>query len=67
MPPRWRTSTTQPLDEHRSIERFHGTLRPDLLDQVDPFRSLEEARAVGSNKCAGLRAITSGDSHYLLG
>jgi transposase InsO family protein len=39
------------LDEHRSIERFHGTLRPELGD-LGPFESLAAAQAA-VDACVG--------------
>lgn len=38
---------TQPASPNQNgkVERFHGTFRPDFLDVVGPFTSLEEAQA----------------------
>jgi transposase InsO family protein len=38
---------TQPgsPNQNGKVERFHGTLRPDFLDQADPFESVEAAQA----------------------
>jgi transposase InsO family protein len=32
-------------NQNGKVERFHGTFRPDFLDQADPFTSVEEAQA----------------------
>jgi transposase InsO family protein len=32
-------------NQNGKVERFHGTLRPDFLDVVEPFASLAEAQA----------------------
>jgi transposase InsO family protein len=32
-------------NQNGKVERFHGTFRPDFLDQVEPFTSLDEAQA----------------------
>ncbi|HEY5178259.1 MAG TPA: IS481 family transposase [Dermatophilaceae bacterium] len=32
-------------NQNGKVERFHGTFRPDFLDQVGPFTSIEEAQA----------------------
>jgi transposase InsO family protein len=32
-------------NQNGKVERFHGTLRPDFLDQVAPFTSLADAQA----------------------
>jgi hypothetical protein len=31
-------------NQNGKVERFHGTMRPDFLDQADPFTSLVEAQ-----------------------
>jgi transposase InsO family protein len=38
---------TQPASPNQNgkVERFHGTFRPDFLDQVDPFTSIDAAQA----------------------
>ena len=33
------------LNQNGKVERFHGTFRPDFLDQVGPFTSVEQAQA----------------------
>jgi transposase InsO family protein len=32
-------------NQNGKVERFHGTLRPDFLDQAEPFESLTKAQA----------------------
>ena len=32
-------------NQNGKVERFHGTFRPDFLDQVGPFTSIQEAQA----------------------
>jgi hypothetical protein len=32
-------------NQNGKVERFHGTFRPDFLDQADPFVSIEQAQA----------------------
>jgi hypothetical protein len=32
-------------NQNGKVERFHGTFRPDFLDQVGPFTSIEETQA----------------------
>jgi len=32
-------------NQNGKVERFHRTFRPDLLDQAEPFTSLEQAQA----------------------
>jgi transposase InsO family protein len=32
-------------NQNGKVERFHGTFRPDFLDQVGPFTSVDEAQA----------------------
>ncbi len=38
---------TEPASPNQNgkVERFHGTFRPDFLDEAEPFPSLEEAQA----------------------
>jgi transposase InsO family protein len=38
---------TQPASPNQNgkVERFHGTFRPDFLDQVEPFTSIDAAQA----------------------
>ena len=32
-------------NQNGKVERFHGTFRPDFLDDAEPFTSVEEAQA----------------------
>jgi transposase InsO family protein len=38
---------TEPASPNQNgkVERFHGTFRPDFLDQAEPFESVEQAQA----------------------
>ena len=40
-------------NQNGKVERFHGTLRPDFLDQVAPFTSLAAAQAAVDGWVAG--------------
>ena len=40
-----RLTTPASPNQNGKVERFHGTLRPDFLDQAGPFTSIQEAQA----------------------
>jgi hypothetical protein len=40
-----RLTRPQSPNQNGTVERFHGTFRPDFLDQAEPFTSVEAAQA----------------------
>jgi transposase InsO family protein len=40
-----RLTEPQSPNQNGKVERFHGTFRPDFLDQAEPFESVEQAQA----------------------
>jgi len=40
-----RLTTPASPNQNGKVERFHGTFRPDFLDQAGPFTSIQEAQA----------------------